>query len=95
MVVTSLLTYFSTKELVSIGQDDNEDLYDSTDNLISAIKIHESRITWLEEKQDQLEKHIDRITDQMLLGIRTESTFFDIFGVSTFANSLSRHVKDI
>ena len=31
----------------------------------------------------------------MLLGIRTESTFFDIFGASTFANSLSRHVKDI
>ena len=38
-----------------MAQDDNEDLYDSTNSLISAIKKHESRIPRLEEKQDQLD----------------------------------------
>ena len=59
MVVTSLITFFSTKELVSMAQDDNEDLYDSTNNLISAVKNLKSRVTLSEEKQDQLEKHLD------------------------------------
>ena len=44
MVVSSLITYFSAKELVSMAQDDKEDLADSTNNSISAIKNHESRI---------------------------------------------------
>ena len=95
MVVTSLLTNFSTKKLVSMAQDHNEDLYDSSNNSISAIKNHESRITRLEESKDQLEWHLDKITDQMLLGIPTESTFFGIFGASTLSNSLSWRVKDI
>ena len=38
MVVTSLITYFSTEELVSMAQDDDEDLYDSPNNLLSANK---------------------------------------------------------
>ena len=96
MVITSLVTYFSTKELISMAQDDDDDeLYDSTNNLITAVKNHESRITRLETKQAQLETHLDRLTKQMILGIQTEYTFFDMFGASTYANSLSRHIRDI
>ena len=58
-----------------MAQDDDEALYDSFNNLISAIKNHESRIIRLEEKQDQLEKHLDRLTKQMVLGIKQNRHF--------------------
>ena len=31
----------------------------------------------------------------MLLGLKTESTFFDLYAVSTYASSLTRHIKEI
>ena len=56
--------------------DDDDELYDSTNNLITALKNHESRITRLETKQAQLETpHLDRLTKQMIFGIQTEYTF--------------------
>ena len=75
--------------------DDDDELYDSTNNLITAVKNHKSRMTCLETKRAQLETHLDRLTKQMILGIQTEYAFLNMFGASTYANSLSRHIRDI
>ena len=42
-----------------------------------------------------MKTHLDELTDQMLLGLKTESTFFDLYAVSTYASSLTRHIKEI
>ncbi len=74
---------------------DDDDLVDSTNHIISAVQDHENRIARMEKEQNQLKERLNRLTEQMIIGIKTESTFFDMFVVSTYASSLSRHVKEI
>ena len=44
-IVTSLITFFTTKELVSMTSgDDDDELYESTTHLNTAIQNHETRL---------------------------------------------------
>ena len=95
IAITSLVTYFSTKELVEMSVADGDELVDTSNNIIQAVQSHENRISRLEEQEKQLKTHLDELTDQMLLGLKTESTFFDLYAVSTYASSLTRHIKEI
>ena len=48
--VTSLVTYFTTRQLVQMGSDDDSDeLIGTTNHLIAAIEDHENRITRIEK----------------------------------------------
>ena len=52
-IVTSLITFFTTKELVSMTSGDNDDeLYESTNHIITAIQNHETRLVRLEDDQN-------------------------------------------
>ena len=95
-IVTSLITFFTTKELVSMtsGNDDDE-LYDSTNHLITAIQNHETRLVRLEDDQKQLKHHLEKLNNALIMGIRTQDLFYDMFAASTYALSLQKHVKDI
>ena len=95
IAITSLVTYFSTKELVNMSTSDDDDLVDSTNHIIKAVQDHENRIVRMESEQKLLKEHLKRLTEQMVIGIKTDSTFFDMFAVSTYASSLSKHVKEI
>ena len=96
VVITSLVTYFSTKELISMSsQDDEDELYDTTNHIISAIKDHETRLTRLESKQKQLDKHITKLTGALVMGIQSADIFYDMYATSTYATQLSGHIKDI
>ena len=70
IVITSLITYFSTKELVQMSQADDDELLDSTNHNITAVQYHENRISRLEIQQTQLKDHLQKLTDQMVLGIK-------------------------
>ena len=48
VLITSLVTYFSTKELIAMSADDStNELIDSNNHIISAIEDHETRISRL------------------------------------------------
>ena len=95
-IITSLVTYFTTSQLISMSSDDDEDdLFESTNHLIAAIKNHETRLVRLEAQQDQLRKHLEKLTNALVMGIRTQDIFFDMFAMATYANFLSRHVREI
>ena len=95
-IITSLVTYFTTSELISMSSDDDEDdLFESTNHLIAAIKNHETRLVRLEAQQDQLRKHLEKLTNALVMGIRTQDIFYDMFATATYANFLSRHVREI
>ena len=95
IAITSLVTYFSTKELVQLSVANDDELVDTSNHIIEAVQSHENRISRLEDQQKQLKTHLDDLTDQMLIGLKTESTFFDLYAASTYASSLTRHVKEI
>ena len=82
--VTSLVTYFITRQLVQMGSDDDSDeLIGTTNHLIAAIEDHIARITRIESRQKQLDKVVDKLTDSLILGLRTEDMFATIYGIST------------
>ena len=95
-VVTSLITYFTTRQLVQMGSDeDSDELIGTTNHLIVAIEDHETRITRLEERQKQLDKVVNKLKDSLVLGLRTDDMFATIYSMSTYASEVSRHIKDI
>ena len=50
--MTSLVTYFTTIQLIQmVSDDDSNKLMGTTDHLISAIEDHETRISKIEEHQ--------------------------------------------
>ena len=92
--VTSLVTYFTTRQLVQMGSDDDSDeLIGTTNHLIAAIEDHETRITRIESRQKQLDKVVDKLTDSLILGLRTEDMFATIYSISTYASKVSQHIK--
>ena len=94
--VTSLVTYFTTRQLVQMGSDDDSDeLIGTTNHLIAAIEDHETRITRIESRQKQLDKVVDKLTDSLILGLRTEDMFATIYSISTYASEVSQHIKDV
>ena len=69
--ITSLVTYFTTRQLVQMGSDDDSDeLIGTTNHLIEPIEDHKTRITRLELRQKQLDKVVDKLTDSLILGLR-------------------------
>lgn len=94
VIVTSLVTYFTTKELISMsGDDDNDELYSTTNHIITAIKDHETRIRRIEQKQKNLEGHIKKLTGALIMGIKTQDIFYDMFAVESYAQRLSQHIQ--
>ena len=90
-VVTSLVTYFTTRQLVQMGSDeDSDELIGTTNHLIVAIEDHETRITRIEERQKQLDKVVNKLKDSLVLGLRTEDMFATIYSMSTYASEVSR-----
>ena len=76
VLITSLITYFSTKELIAMSSGDSDDeLYNSTNHIISAIEDHETRIVRLEDHQKQLEHHIKELTGTLIMGIEQSDIF--------------------
>ena len=94
--VTSLVTYFTTRQIVQMGSDDDYDeLIGTTNHLIAAIEDHETRITRIESRQKQLDKVVDKLTDSLILGLRTKDMFATIYSISTYASEVSQHIKDV
>ena len=77
------------------SDDDEDDLFESTNHLIAPIKNHETRLVRLEAQQDQPRNHLEKLTNALVMGIRTQEKFFDMFATATYANSLSKHVREI
>ena len=94
-VVTSLITIFSTKELIAMSNGNEDEIIDSTNHIMGAISSQEARLVRLEAQQNQLSHHVKRLTDQFVLGVKTQDTFYDMFAVSTYGGYLNKHVKDI
>ena len=70
-VVTSLITYFTTRQLVQMGSDeDSDELIGTTNHLIAAIEDHETRITRIEERQKQSDKVVNKLKDSLVLGLK-------------------------
>lgn len=49
----------------------------------------------LESKQRQLDTHLNRLTDTLVLGIRPQDIFYDIYTVATYVNQLPHHIKEV
>ena len=74
---------------------DGDELVDTSNHIIQAVQSHENRISRLEAQEKQLKTHLEALKNQMLIGLKTESTFFDLYAVSTYASSLRHHIKEI
>ena len=67
-IVTSLITFFTTKELISMtSEDDDDELYESTNHLITAIQNHETRLVRLEDDQKQLKQHLEKLYNASIM----------------------------
>ena len=79
-----------------MSTDDEEDqLIDSTNHIITVLKDHETRIIRMEEKQKQLNSHLQQLTKSVVLGIRIQDIFATMYATSTYAGDLSQHVRNI
>ena len=75
--------------------DDYEELYESTNHLITVIQNHETRLVRLEDDQKQLKQHLQKLNNVLIMEIRTQDIFYDMFAASTYALSLEKLLKDI
>ena len=57
ITITSLVTYFSTKELVEMSVAVGDELVDTSNHIIQASQSHENRISRIEEQEKQLKTH--------------------------------------
>ena len=95
-VVSSLVTYFTTKQLVTMGLDDGDDeLIDTTNHLMTAIQNHETRIARVESRQKELDTKLDKLTEILVLGIRMQDMFATIYSISTHSGEVAEHLKKI
>ena len=68
--------------------DDDDELYESTYHLITAIQNHETRLVRLEDDQKQLKQFLEKLNNALIMGIRTQDIFYDMFAASTYALAL-------
>ena len=68
--------------------DNDDEMYESTNYLITAIQNHETRLVRLEDDQKQLKQDLEKLNNALIIGIRTQDIFYDMFAASTYAFSL-------
>ena len=71
------------------SDEDSDELLGTTNHLIAAIEDHETRITRIEKRQKQLDKVVKKLTDSLVLGLRTEDMLVTIYRISTYASEVS------
>lgn len=50
---------------------------------------------WIEKRQKQLDKVVDKLTDSLILGLRTEDMFATIYSISTYTSEVSQHIEKV
>lgn len=79
-----------------MGSDENsDDLIGTTNHLISAIEDHDTRISWIEERQQPLDKVVAKLPESLVLRLRTEHMFVNIYSISTYASEMTQNIKDV
>ena len=97
IAVTSLISWFTSSELINMSgrSNDEDDLVDNNNHLVSAIQNHESRMVRLEKHQKLLQTQVEKLTKRLVLSIQREEIFTSTFAASTFAEHLNTHIRTI
>ena len=93
-IVTSLVSIFSSSELVGMAgsQDTEDNLIDNSNNIITSIQAHETRIHKEEEATKQIKTNLKELEKQIIRNNALSSMFINIFTLKTFASTISRHL---
>ena len=51
--------------------DDDSELYDTSNHIIAAVQNHETRLIRLEDTQKQLDVHLEKLAKALVLGIKS------------------------
>lgn len=78
-----------------ISGDDEYEIYDSSNHILSAIQDREKRIVRLEDHPKQLEHHIKELTGTLVMSSIHADIFYNMFAVGTYTLRLSTHIKEI
>ena len=55
--------------------DEDSELYDTTNHIIAAVQNHETRLIRLEDTQKQLDVHLEKLAKALVLDIKSQDIF--------------------
>ena len=90
-IITSLVSIFSTKELVQMA--DQEDLIDNNNHIIQSIQEHETRIARQEQMTKQMKKHLEGEERELVITKNADNLIIHMIALKSYASTITRHLQ--
>ena len=76
-----------------MANQDNSDLIDNNNHIIEPIQEHKMRISRQEQLTKEMKKHLEGLEEELLITKQINNLFVHIFGIKTYATSITRHLQ--
>ena len=90
-IITSLVSIFSTKELVQMA--DQDDLIDNNNHIIQSIQEHETRIARQEQMTKQMKKHLEGVERELIMTKNADNIILHMIALKSYATTITRHLQ--
>ena len=90
-IITSLVSIFSTKELVQMA--DQDDLVDNNNHIIQSIQEYETRIARQEQMTKQMKKHIEVVEREIIMTKNADNIIRHMIALKSYATTITRHLQ--
>ena len=91
-IITSLVSIFSTKELVQMA--DQDDLIDNNNHIIQSIQEHETRIARQEQMTKQMKKHLEGVERELIMTKNADNIILHMIALKSYATTSQDIYKD-
>ena len=92
-VITSLISIFSSKELVQMANQDTSDLIANNNHIIESIQEQETRLSRQEQMTKEMKKHLAGLEKELFVTLHYQKLIVHMLGIKTYATSVTRHLQ--
>ena len=96
-VLTSLVSIFTSKELLSMSssKDTDDEIIDNNNNIIRSLQTHENAIHRNEATIKRVKENIKKLENYLSIEKRTTDTYINLFAIKVFGSTTTQHLQRI
>ena len=96
-IISSLVSIFSTAELMhrTTSEDTVNDLVDNSNNIITTLQSHETRLEKTEAEIKTLKTHLSNLDREIFTTMKQSNFFFDLYAANSYATTSTNHLHRI
>ena len=96
-VLTSLVSIFTSKELLSMSssKDTDDEIIDNNNNIIRSLQTHENAIHRNEATIKRDKENIKKLENYLSIEKRTTDTYINLFAIKVFGSTTTQHLQRI